>query len=71
MVPLNHSLAKAGRLSNNFNSKGLVPNSTQKNTIVNVNISGQVDGSLDDFATKLGKHLATNTLPHGGVVFTN
>ena len=71
VVPLNHSLAKAGRLSNNFNSKGLVPNSTQKNTIVNVNISGQVYGSLDDFATKLGKHLATNTLPHGGVVFTN
>jgi Phage-related minor tail protein len=39
-------------------------------TIVNVTISGQVYGSLEEFANKLGQQLATQTLPSGGVVLT-
>ena len=38
------------------------------NVIVHVTMSGQVYGSLNDFANALGSHLATNMLPAGGVI---
>jgi hypothetical protein len=40
-------------------------------TIVNVNVSGAVYGSLNDFSNALGKHLNSTVLPQAGVVLTH
>ena len=40
-------------------------------TIVNVNVSGAVYGSLNDFSAALGRHLNTTVLPQAGVVLTH